>query len=257
MCRAFLALAKLIHHPFCSSWLLPFLVSALSFLLIPTSHLPPLLKTSLTYFVTHTKISDLNTHVAWHKTSPKPPILMSSLLTVPRSSNPIPFSVAFWLPRGLSFVTQRPLIRSSPLFSSSAFSLSMMRLSKVDNPDLPFSLHSSLVSASRSSPAIVNKLVQGLGEIFLKKNCSNDSHTRTLASLANQIRSSPMNLPPVSVPLSPIVPTTKTYAPIFLHPLCNLQLHWPHIPSLTSTSPKPSMTPRVFNPILFPIPKAS
>ena len=133
----------------------------------------------------------------------------------------------------------------------------MMRPSKVDNPDLPFSLHSSLASASRSSPAIVNKLVQGPGEIFSKKNCSNDSHTRTLASLANQIRSSPMNLPPVSVPLSPIVPTTKTSAPIFLHPLCNLQLHWPHIPYLTSTSPKPSMMPRVFNPILFRIPKAS
>ena len=114
----------------------------------------------------------------------------------------------------------------------------MMRHSKVDNPDLPFSLHSSLVFASRSSPAIVNKLVQGPGETFSKKNCSSDYHTKTLASLANQIRFSPMNLPPVSVPLFPIVPTIKTSALIFLHPLCNLQLHWPHIQYLTSTFPK-------------------
>ena len=105
--------------------------------------------------------------------------------------------------------------------------------------------------------AIVNKLVQGQGETFSKKNCSSDHHTKTLASLANPIRFSRMNSPPVSVLLFPIVPTIKTSALIFLHPLCNLQLHSPHILYPTSTFPKPSMMPKVFNPILSPIPKAS
>ena len=65
----------------------------------------------------------------------------------------------------------------------------------------------------------------GTGGIFSKKNCSSDYHTKTSASLASPIRFSRMNLPPVSVPLFPIVPTIKTSALIFRHPLCNLQLH--------------------------------
>ena len=136
---------------------------------------------------------------------PKLPILTFSPSTAPHSSNPIPFSAAYWLPKGLSFVTPRPLIRSSPLFLSFAFSLSMMRHSKADNPDLPSSLHFSLAFASRSSPAIVNKLVQGPGGTFSKKNCSSDYHTKTLASLVNPIRFSRMNSPPVSVLLFPII----------------------------------------------------
>ena len=130
----------------------------------------------------HTKPFAPNTHAAWHKTYPKLPILTFSPSTAPRSSNPIPFSAAFWLLKGLSFVTPLPLVRSSPLFLSYAFSPSMMRHSKADNLDLLFSLHSSLAFASRSSPAIVNKLVQGQGEIFSKKNCSSDYHTKTSAS---------------------------------------------------------------------------
>ena len=109
--------------------------------------------------------------------------------------------------------------------NSELHSPSMMKHSKADNLDLLFSLHSSLAFASRSSPAIVNKLVQGQGEIFSKKNCSSDYHTKTSASLASPIRFSRMNLPPVSVPPFPIVPTIKTSALIFRHPLCNLQLH--------------------------------
>ena len=102
----------------------------------------------------HIKTFALNTHDASHKTYPKLPILTFSPSTAPHSSNPIPFSDAYWLPKGLSFVMPRPLIRSLPPFLSFAFLLSMMRHSKADNPDLPYSLHSSLAFASRSSPGV-------------------------------------------------------------------------------------------------------
>ena len=92
----------------------------------------------------HIKTFALNTHDAWHKTYPKLPILTFSPSTALRSSNPIPFSAAFWLPKGLSFVTPRPLTRSSPLFLSYAFSLSMMRHSKAGNPD--FTILAALLS---------------------------------------------------------------------------------------------------------------
>ena len=45
------------------------------------------------------------------KHTPKLPILTFSPSTAPHSFNPIPFSAAFWLPKGLSFVTPRLLIR--------------------------------------------------------------------------------------------------------------------------------------------------
>ena len=51
--RVFSVLAKPIRPPFCSFWLPLFLVSALSFLQIQTSHSPPLLKTFPTYFAMH------------------------------------------------------------------------------------------------------------------------------------------------------------------------------------------------------------
>ena len=68
----------------------------------------------------HIKTFALNTHDARQKTFPKLPILTFSLSTAPHSSNLIPFSAAFWLPKGLTFVTQHPL-RFSSLFLSYAF----------------------------------------------------------------------------------------------------------------------------------------
>ena len=229
---------------------------ALSSLQIRTFRWPPLLKTSLTSFGIHTSPSAHNTHAAWHKTYLKPLILTSSLSTAPHSFNQILFSAAFWLLKGLSFVTPHPPIRSSPPSSFFAFSPSMTKHSKADNPALLSLPHFSLAFAYRFSPAIESKLVQEQGVIFLKKNCSNDYHTRTSAFSVNPIRSSPMNLPQAFVPLSPFVPTTKIFALTSQHPLCNSRQHYPHTRYLTSISPKRSTMLRVSNPIPFPIPKA-
>ena len=243
-----MALAKLIHHPFCSSWLLPFLVSALSFLLIPTSHLPPLLKTSLTYFVTHTKISDLNTHVAWHKTSPKPPILTSFLLTVPLSSNPIPFRCLL--------VTQGSILRDAtsahPLFTSFLI-LCLLAINDEaqQGGQSGFTILAALLSrfCLQIFTGDREQTRTGTGEDFLKEELLKRLSHKNIGFLGKPN------------PLLPHELTSSLCAALShcpnLHPLCNLLLHWPHIPSLTSTSPKPSMMPRVFNPILFPIPKAS
>ena len=182
---------------------------------------------------------------------------MSSLLTALRSSNPIPCSAAFWLLKGLSCVTLLPLTHSLPLFLFSALSPLMMKHSKADNLGSLFSLRSFLASASRFSPAIVNKLALAQGETFSKKNCSNDYHTKTSASLASLTRFSLMNLLPSSAPPSRIVPTIKTFALISPHLHCNLLPLLPHILFPKFTSPKLSMMPKVFNPIPFLIPKVS
>ena len=205
----------------------------------------------------HIKTFALNTHDASHKTYPKLPILTFSPSTAPHSSNLIPFSDAYWLPKGLSFVMPRPLIRS--LTSFLILCLLAINDEAQQGGQSGFTILAALLSrfCLQIFTGDREQTRTGTGGTFSKKNCSRDYHTKTLASSANPIRFSRTNSPPVSALLFPIVPTIKTFALIFPHPLCNLQLHSPHTLYLTSTFPKPSMMPKVFNPILSPIPKAS
>ena len=90
-------------------------------------------------------------------------------------------------------VRDSPTTHSLPLSLFFALSPLMMKHSKADNLGSLFSLRSFLASASRFSLAIVNKLALAQGETLSKKNCSNDYHTKTSASLASLTRFSLMN----------------------------------------------------------------